>query len=143
MTALLTYLLRFAMWLHRSLYRASGGRIGGKRGNVPILLLTTRGRKTGKRRTVPLQYLAQAETLVVVASNGGRPKHPGWLFNLRAEPRVDVEIGRERTLMHARQATAEERENLWPKVVELSSGYDEYQRRTEREIPLVILEGPR
>ncbi len=143
MTALLTYLLRFAMWLHRSLYRASGGRIGGKRGTVPILLLTTTGRVTGKRRTVPLQYLAGEQMLVVVASNGGRPRHPGWFFNLRAEPRVEVQIGREHTVMHARQATEEERERLWPKVVELSSGYDDYQRRTEREIPLVILEGPR
>jgi deazaflavin-dependent oxidoreductase (nitroreductase family) len=136
----MTTLLRFAMWLHRSLYRASGGRIGGRRGNVPILLLTTSGRKTGKRRTVPLQYLAQGETLIVVASNGGSPKHPGWFFNLQAQPRAEVQIGREHTTVQAHQATAEERENLWPKVVELSSGYDDYQRHTTREIPLVILD---
>lgn len=136
----MTALLRFAMWLHRSLYRASGGRIGGRRGNVPILLLTTSGRKTGKRRTVPLQYLAQGETLIVVASNGGSPKHPGWFFNLQAQPRAEVHIGREHRTVQAHQATAEERENLWPKVVELSSGYGDYQRRTTREIPLMILE---
>jgi deazaflavin-dependent oxidoreductase (nitroreductase family) len=107
---------------------------------VPILLLTTSGRKTGKRRTVPLQYLAQGETLIVVASNGGSPKHPGWFFNLQAQPRAEVQIGREHTTVQAHQATAEERENLWPKVVELSSGYDDYQRHTTREIPLVILD---
>ncbi len=140
MTRLLTLVARVGLWLHRTLYRASGGRIGGRRGNVPILLLTTIGRKTGKRRTVPLQYLAQGETLIVVASNGGSPKHPGWFLNLQAQPRVEVQIGREHTTVHAHQATAEERENLWPKVVELSSGYDDYQRRTTREIPLVILE---
>lgn len=132
-------LLQFAMWLHRTIYRVSGGRVGGRRGSVPILLLTTVGRVTGKQRTVPLQYLADGESLVVVASNGGRPRHPGWFFNLRAEPRVEVEIGRERRAMHAREATEQEREHLWPKVVELWSGYDKYQRGTTRRIPLVIL----
>ncbi|HWQ23909.1 MAG TPA: nitroreductase/quinone reductase family protein [Gaiellaceae bacterium] len=140
---IMTALLRLAMWLHRTLYRASGGRIGDRRGAVPILLLTTVGRVTGKRRTVPVQYLDQGERLAVVASNGGRPRHPGWFFNLRAEPRVEVEIGRERTAMHARVATEEERERLWPKVVELWSGYEEYQRGTTRRIPLVILESSR
>jgi deazaflavin-dependent oxidoreductase (nitroreductase family) len=140
-TRLFTLVFRLGLWLHRTLYRASSGRVGGRRGNVPILLLTTIGRKTGKRRTVPLQYLDQGETLVVVASNGGKPNHPGWFFNLQAQPRVEVQVGRERRTGHAHQATVEEREQLWPKVVELWSGYDEYQRRTEREIPLVILEG--
>lgn len=127
--------------LHRTLYRASGGRIGGGRKNVPILLLTTSGRKTGKRRTVPVQYLAEGETHVVVASNGGRPTHPAWFLNLRAEPRVEVEIGRVRTVMHAREATAEERERLWPLLVEFWPTYDKYQRGTTRELPIVILEG--
>jgi F420H(2)-dependent quinone reductase len=126
--------------LHRTLYRASGGRIGGGRA-VPILLLTTVGRKTGKRRTVPVQYLAEGETLVVVASNGGKSTHPAWFLNLRAEPRVEVETGRVRTVMHAREATAEERERLWPPLVELWPTYDKYQRGTTRELPVVILEG--
>jgi F420H(2)-dependent quinone reductase len=134
------FVLRLAMWLHKTLYRASGGRIGGRRGAVPILLLTTTGRRTGKRRTVPLQYLADGETLVVVASNGGRPANPSWFHNLRAQSRVEVEIGRERRAMQAREATAEERGRLWPAVVGLWSGYADYQRGTAREIPLVILE---
>jgi len=137
------FAFRFVIGLHRALYRASGGRIGGRRGTVPILLLTTVGRKTRKKRTVPLQYLAQAEALVVVASNGGRPKHPAWFLNLRAEPSVEVEVGREHTAMRARAATPEERKLLWPQVVEFWSGYDDYQRNTSREIPLVILEGTR
>jgi F420H(2)-dependent quinone reductase len=127
------------MWLHRTLYRASGGRIGGRRGTVPILLLTTTGRRTGKQRAVPLQYLADGEMLVVVASNGGRAANPGWFHNLRAHSRVEVEVGSDRRTMRARPASAEERARLWPKLVELWSGYADYQRRTEREIPLVIL----
>jgi deazaflavin-dependent oxidoreductase (nitroreductase family) len=133
-------LFRLALWLHRTLYRLSGGKIGGRRGNVPILLLTTTGRKTGKRRTVPLQYLAEGDALVVIASNGGRPNHPGWFFNLEAQPRAEAQVGRDHWVVNARRATAEERERLWPKVVELWRGYDEYQRRIEREIPLVILQ---
>jgi deazaflavin-dependent oxidoreductase (nitroreductase family) len=137
------FVFRAVIGLHRALYRATGGRIGGRRGTVPILLLTTVGRKTRKRRTVPLQYLAQAEALVVVASNGGRPKHPAWFLNLHADPSVEVEIGRKHSAMRAREATLDERTLLWPQVVELWSGYDDYQRNTSREIPLVILEGTR
>ena len=132
-------LARAAIWLHRTLYRLSGGRVGGRRGTVPILLLTTIGRKTGRRRTVPLQYLADGDLLVVVASNGGRDSHPAWLLNLRAEPRVEVRRGRERQTMRAEEATGAERELLWPRMVELWPGYDDYRRRTSRELSLVIL----
>jgi deazaflavin-dependent oxidoreductase (nitroreductase family) len=132
-------LARAAIRLHAALYRLSGGKIGGRRGTVPILLLTTAGRRSGRRRTVPLQYLAEGGALVVVASNGGRDHHPGWLHNLRAQPRVEVRRGRETQTMRAEEVTSAEREQLWPRVVELWRGYDEYRARTRREIPLVIL----
>jgi deazaflavin-dependent oxidoreductase (nitroreductase family) len=125
---------------NRVLYRLSGGKVGGTMKGAPILLLTTKGRKSGKPRTMPLLYLRDDGRLVVVASSGGSPGHPAWFLNLRDDPSVEVEIGRNRERRRARVATAEERAPLWPRVVELYQGYDSYQRKTTREIPLVILE---
>ena len=126
--------------LNRILYRTSGGKVGGTLKGAPILLLTTKGRKSGKVRTMPLLYLRDDGRLVLVASSGGSAGHPGWYRNLSADPDVEVEIGRERTRMRARTATPEERARLWPQVVDLYSGYESYQRKTSREIPVVILE---
>ncbi len=110
---------------------------------MPVLLLTTTGRRSGRRRTVPLTYLEDARNLVLVASYGGSPTHPAWFLNLEANPEVEVQIGRERRTMRARRGTPEERARLWPRVVEAYDGYASYQRRTCREIPLAILEAPR
>src|SRR5436853_6922678 len=126
--------------LNRAVYRASGGKLGGTMKGAPILLLTTTGRKSGKPRTMPLLYLEDDGRLVVVASSGGSPGHPAWFLNLRENPEVEVEIGRERRTMSARTATPEERERLWRQVVAMYNGYDSYQRKTSREIPLVILD---
>lgn len=127
------------MAVHRGLFRATGGKIGGRIAGVQILLLTTRGRKTGKSRTTPLMYLAQGEDLVLVASNGGSDRMPTWYWNLRTDPEVEVQIGKSKQRMQARPATAEERQELWPKVVAVYQSYDTYQSRTKRRIPLVIL----
>ena len=126
--------------LNTWLYRLSGGKIAGSMKGAPILLLTTTGRKTGKTRVTPLLYLRDGENLVLVASKGGAPKHPVWFLNLEANPDVEVEVGRTRERRRARRAAPEERERLWPKVVEMYSGYADYQAKTAREIPLVILE---
>ena len=124
----------------RLLYRASGGKLGGIPG-TPVLLLTTKGRRTGKPRTTPLLYLTEGESLVVVASFGGSDVHPAWFLNLEADPDAEVQIGRSaRRQMRARRATAEERAGLWPRLTELYPGYAKYKRKTSREIPLVILE---
>jgi deazaflavin-dependent oxidoreductase (nitroreductase family) len=125
--------------LNRALYRVTGGRIGGKLRGAPILLLTTAGRVSGKPRTVPLLYLADGDDLVMAASYGGFPRHPHWYRNLETNPDVEVEIGRERRRLRARTATPVERARLWPRLVELYPGYEAYQRRTTREIPVVIL----
>ena len=134
------FVFRAMSALNTWLYRLSGGKIAGSMKGAPILLLTTTGRKTGKTRVTPLLYLRDGENLVVVASKGGAPKHPVWFLNLEANPDVEAEVGRTRARRRARRATPEERERLWPKVVEMYGSYADYQTKTAREIPLVILE---
>lgn len=126
---------------HTAIYRASGGRIGHTLPGLPkILLLDHVGARSGTKRTSPLLYVADGEDLVIVASKGGFPKHPAWFHNLRANPDTTVQVGRERRDVHARVATPEERARLWPRAVDAYSGYADYQRKAEREIPMVILE---
>jgi deazaflavin-dependent oxidoreductase (nitroreductase family) len=134
------FVFRATSALNKWLYRLSGGKIAGSMKGAPILLLTTTGRKTGKARVTPLLYLRDGDNLVLVASKGGAPKHPVWFLNLEANPDVEVEVGRTRERRRARSATPEERERLWSKVVEMYSSYADYQTKTAREIPLVILE---
>jgi F420H(2)-dependent quinone reductase len=131
------------MGLHTALYRVSGGRIGHTIPGVGgrMLLLDHVGAKSGTRRTSPLLYFPDGEDVVIVASKGGYPKHPAWYHNLMANPDTEVRVGRERRKVHARVATAEERERLWPRAVKSYHGYADYQKRSKgREIPLVILE---
>lgn len=124
---------------HVAVYRASGGKLAGKLGKNPILLLITTGRKSGQRRTTPLLYLADAEKMVIVASNGGASKHPAWWLNLRANPEAEVEIGGRTIRVRAEEAGPAEKQRQWPKLVEMYSGYESYQKKTDREIPVVIL----
>jgi deazaflavin-dependent oxidoreductase (nitroreductase family) len=129
------------MGLHAVLYRTTHGVIGHRFPGMPrMLLLDHVGARTGTRRTTPLVYFTDGDDLVIVASRGGSPRNPAWFHNLRANPDASVQIGSERRGVHARVATAAERERLWPKAVQTYSGYQGYQQRTEREIPLVILE---
>lgn len=104
-----------------------------------MLLLNTTGRKSGQRRTTPLLYLRDGEDFVVIASNGGAPKHPAWYFNLKANPETTVELGDREVRVRAEEASSEEKARLWPKVVEMYSGYEGYRRKTDREIPLIFL----
>ena len=131
------------MGVHTWLYRRTGGRIGHRVPGVgpPMLLLDHVGAKSGAKRTSPLLYIPDGENVVIVASKGGYPKHPAWFHNLEAHPDTTAQIGPERRAVHARVAAPEERERLWPKVVEGYEGYADYQARSKgREIPLVILE---
>ena len=125
--------------IHTFFYRLSGGKMGGRLGRSPILLLITTGRKTGKPRTTPLFYLKDGDNLILFASNGGSPTHTTWWLNLQANPQAEVEVGRKKLPVTARQADAEERKRLWPLLVAMYAGYAEYQKKTTREIPLVIL----
>jgi deazaflavin-dependent oxidoreductase (nitroreductase family) len=126
---------------HTALYRATGGRIGHRvPGAPPMLLLDHVGAKSGAKRTSPLVYVRDGEDVVLVASKGGYPKNPGWFYNLKANPDTEVQIGSEHRLVRAHVADAEERKRLWPMALKTYGGYADYQKRTEREIPLVILE---
>jgi deazaflavin-dependent oxidoreductase (nitroreductase family) len=134
-------LLRWLTGGHAAVYRASHGLIGHRFPGVPpILLLDHVGAKSGRRRTTPLLYMRDGENVVLVASKGGYPKNPAWFVNLLANPDTTVQVGSARRAVHARLAAPKERKGLWPRVVRLYGGYADYQGRTEREIPLVILE---
>jgi F420H(2)-dependent quinone reductase len=127
--------------VHTLSYRLTGGLVGSRvPGGPPMLLLDHVGAKSAKQRTIPLVYLEDGDDLVIVASKGGSPRHPSWYHNLRANPDTTVQVGSRRFPVSARLATATERSRLWPRIVRLYRGYAAYQRRTKREIPLVILE---
>jgi deazaflavin-dependent oxidoreductase (nitroreductase family) len=128
--------------IHRGMLRISGGRLGWHVSNMPALELVTIGRKSGQPRSVMLTSpIQEGTTLVVVASRGGDDTHPAWFLNLRDNPQVEVAYrGQPARPMLARVATAEERARLWPLVVADHKNYADYQARTKREIPLVLLE---
>ena len=126
--------------VHVVLYRASGGRVGGRfRKTAPVLLLTTTGRKTGKRRTTPLLYVEDADRYVVVASVGGAPTHPAWYLNLRGDPAATIQVGNRKLAVGSETAGPEERARLWARVTQMYPKYDDYQAKTSREIPVVTL----
>jgi response regulator NasT len=125
--------------LHRLLYRATGGRVGSTIWNLPVILLTSSGRSTGKPRTTPLCALPRDDGWVVVASFGGQDEPPGWWLNLEHDPNATVQIGRERQHVTARTTTGAERERLWAEVVARAPGYLRYARRTTRELPVLVL----
>jgi deazaflavin-dependent oxidoreductase (nitroreductase family) len=134
-------LLRRIMGGHTAIYRASHGLIGHRiPGQPPVLLLDHVGAKSGTRRTSPLVYGRDGENLVLVASKGGYPKHPAWFHNLRANPDTTVQVGSRTLNVRARVAEGDERTRLWSLMVGVYGGYEGYRRRTEREIPLVVLE---
>ena len=140
--------MRYAGRAHAWVYRRSGGKIGGTwrvgsgaKKPVPTLLLDHVGRRTGTRFTTPLLYLDDGRDLVVVASQGGLPKNPQWYANLLAHPDTDVSLKGERDRpVRARAATPDERAALWPRLVRLYADFAKYQKWTDRQIPVVVLE---
>jgi deazaflavin-dependent oxidoreductase (nitroreductase family) len=134
------FFVRIMSALHRFLYRLTGGAIGGRLMGAQVLLLTTIGRKSGRRRTTPLIYGTDGERLILIASKAGAPEHPLWYTNLKAHPEIEAEVRRDRRTLRARDATAEERPRLWRLMADQYKGYDEYQKKTSREIPVVVLE---
>lgn len=131
--------VRFLSSLHAALFRLTGGRLGSRLVRNDMMLLTTIGSSTGREHTVPLLYLEHDGALVVVASYGGRPDHPQWFKNLLINPQVRAQLGTESFRVDSRVASPEERALLWPRVVAAYDGYQVYQSRTDRVIPLVIL----
>jgi deazaflavin-dependent oxidoreductase (nitroreductase family) len=126
--------------VHPWLYKKSNGRIGGNLVGMPVLLLTTRGRKSGQPRERALTYVPAGEAFAVIASYLGEPRHPDWYLNLKANPDATVRRGGVDVPVRAREAQGEERERLWREAVRRNADYDEYAGRTDRRIPVVVLE---
>jgi deazaflavin-dependent oxidoreductase (nitroreductase family) len=125
----------------RVLYRLTGGWLTVVGHDVfPTLLLTTTGRRTGRRHTTPLLYIEEGDSIAVLATNFGRPNHPAWAYNLVSEPEADIQIGRLRTRYRAHLADADEFARLWPRFVELWPAYENYRRRSGRDVMLFALE---
>jgi deazaflavin-dependent oxidoreductase (nitroreductase family) len=125
---------------HVRRYRETDGEVGYIWNGVPTLLLTTTGRKTGLERTAPLIFARDGDRCIVVASYGGMPQHPVWYLNLTADPKVSVQIRGKRFAAAARTATPDEKPRLWDIVRAQWPNYDVYQSRTDREIPVVVLD---
>jgi len=132
--------LRWTGKFNVPIYRATGGRIGGKVGRAPVLLLTTTGRKSGQPRTAPVVYLADGANVALIDTNAGNAKVPAWSLNLKAKPEAEVEIGRERRAVVARVAEGEERADLWRKSNVQYAGFDDYKEKLDREISVFVLE---
>jgi len=129
------WMSRFNTWA----YKVSGGKLGGSfLQGAPVALLTTIGRKTGQPRVSPLLFLRDGDRVVLVASQGGRANNPMWYLNLKANPKVSVQIKKEVLALTARDATEAERAQYWPQLVAMYSSFDDYQSWTSRVIPIVI-----
>lgn len=132
---------KFFTGIHRAIFNVTNSRLGGKMGGVPVLKLTTTGRKTGKQRDTMLMAPVHEENRVVlVASKGGAPRDPAWYLNLRSHPQVTISMAGTSRSMVARTASAAEKTELWPAIMAAFKGYAGYQEKTDRDIPVVILE---
>ena len=121
-------------------FHANGGKVGGEFAGAPLLLLTTTGAKSGKRRVNPLAYTTDGDRLVIIASKGGAPSNPDWYYNLVAHPQVTVEVGTQTFEATATVVADEERDLLYAKQAALMPGFAEYEKKTSRKIPVVVLE---
>lgn len=132
-------IFRIVVKVHNTIYRLSGGSLGGTMQGAPILLLTTTGGKTGKKRTLPLIYLRTDKGYALVASYAGADKDPAWYSNLVANPECAIRVGRKSFAVHAETVSEDRHAQLWPKLVEIYADYALYQKRTNRSIPVVEL----
>jgi deazaflavin-dependent oxidoreductase (nitroreductase family) len=135
--------IRIGWALHRALFQVTGGRVGTERardGRLGTLFITTRSRKTGEPRRNPLFYLEDGPNLVVVASNAGAARDPGWWRNLQADPRATVDLAATRFPVLAHRATADEAERLWPRFIAANPDFKSYRAQADRDVALVVLE---
>ena len=130
---------RWVTRLHAWVYRRSGGRFLGRMGGQPVLLLQTTGRRSGRTRTTPVQYLADGDTFVVVASNAGAARPPAWYLNLRADPHARVDIGPRTVDVQAHEATGQERAELWQRLTTANRYLERAARKARRDLPLMAL----
>ena len=132
-------IFRIFLSLHVFLYRMTGGTLGSKVQGLNILLLTTTGRKSGQKRTIPLGYFVNGEGYVIIGSNSGSDAHPAWYHNLKNDPHAEIQVGGKRITVNAEDAGADERGRLWARLMELSPAYGNYAKKTKRVIPMVTL----
>jgi len=136
-------LLRAMSAANVAVYRLTGGRIGGHfPGGAPVCLVTMRGRKTGRLRTIPLIHVARGDDVILVASQGGMEKHPVWYHNLVADPNIEVQVGAQKRKLVARQADDAEKRALWPVLTAVYPDFEDYQARTARNIPVFVCSPP-
>ncbi len=133
------YVFQLMMTLHVFFYRLTGGRLGGEMQGSKVLLLTTTGRKSGKTRTTPLGYMDYDGGYVITASNAGRPRNPGWYYNLKDSPQATVQVEDRAMTAVVEEAKGDLRDHLWSLLVEQAPNYTRYQKSTTRVIPMVIL----
>lgn len=135
------FLIKWMSRLNTWMYRRGGGEgLGGTFQKIPVALLTTTGRKTGKPRVSPLYFVQDGARVIIAASKGGAEKNPMWYLNLKANPGVQVQIKREVLDLKARDASDEERQKYWPQLVDMYPSYEDYQSWTDRTIPIVVCE---
>ncbi len=132
--------LRILGKLNVPVYRLTRGRLLGRVGRAPVLLLTTTGRRSGQPRTTPVLYLADGERLIVIGSNAGNERPPAWALNLESHPDGEVQVRGRRAKVRARIAEGQERDELWRRMNEQYAGFDDYRGRTQREINVFVLE---
>jgi F420H(2)-dependent quinone reductase len=132
--------LKIGWWIHRKLYRLTRGRFGRRSNGFEVLLLTTKGRMTGKPRDVAIQCVEHGNGWAVIASYAGEPRDPAWRLNLLAEPMAMVRVRSRVARVRARDAAGAERDDLWARFVAVDDAYEEYQRRTSRILPVIVLE---
>jgi deazaflavin-dependent oxidoreductase (nitroreductase family) len=129
------------MWtLHKAAYKITGGKVGGRMNSMPVLLMTTTGRKSGEPREVALTYVPAGRNMAVIGSNVGEDRDPAWVLNLRANPVAGVRVKKEAMKVVAREAEGDERARLWAEAVEKDPSYSVYEKRTKRPIPVIVLE---
>ena len=133
------FIFKMLVRMHVFFYRLTGGKFGGNIRGFPVLLLTTTGRKTGRPHTTALGYFEDSGAYVIIGSNAGFDTHPAWFYNLKAQPRATIEINARRLEVVAETAGPDQRARLWARLIELAPPYGEYEKRTRREIPLVML----
>ena len=139
MNMVVKWIFRQFIRLQVYVYRRSGGKRFGRLRGMPLLILTTVGRKTGKKRVTPVMYIRDGDNYVITASNGGADREPGWFSNLKANPETTIEVdGMTRNVM-AHKASPEEKGRLWPRLVEQAPFFEGYQKKTTRDIPMMVL----
>jgi len=137
---MLDLFLRGFSALHTYFYQRTHGALGSNLAGIPMLLLITTGRKTGKRRVTPLGYFTHQGTIFIIASNGGRDYHPDWYLNLVASPRVTIQVKDKLLEVSARHTEEEERQRLWKILVQVAPIYRRYEKQTLRQIPIIAME---